>query len=75
MFTKSGISTDANDMDAVFARVKEDLRFANLDKALEEAVNLEGWPHVLCESWIKDTRRKLEVESLVELLENEVRTL
>ncbi|CCD23532.1 Mic60p NDAI_0B04990 [Naumovozyma dairenensis CBS 421] len=75
LFTKNGISPDSKDLDAIFARVKEYLRFSQLDKALEEVVTLEGWPHVLCQEWIKETRRKLEIEALVDILDNEIKLL
>lgn len=75
IFTKKGSSPSSNDFDSVFARVNENLRLAKLDKAVEEVVSLKGWPHILGKNWIADARRKIEVESLVNVLECEVRTL
>lgn len=75
LFTKEGSSPTNQDLDSVFSRVNENLRLSKLDKAVEEAVALQGWPHVLCQDWIKDARRKLEVEALVDVLDCELRTL
>lgn len=75
LFTKEGSSPKNQDLDSVFARVNENLRLSKLDKAVEEVVALQGWPYVLCQEWINDARRKLEVESLVDVLDCELRTL
>lgn len=75
IFTKQGSSPSNEDLDSVFARVNENLRLAKLDKAVEEVVSLQGWPHILCKDWIRDARRKIEVESLIDVLECEVRTI
>lgn len=75
LFTKQGSSPDNQDLDSVFARVNENLKLSKLDKAVEEAVALQGWPYVLCKEWINEARRKLEVESLVDVLDCELRTL
>lgn len=75
LFTKEGSSPTNQDLDSVFSRVNENLRLSKLDKAVEEVVALQGWPHVLCKEWISDARRKLEVEALVEVLDCELRTL
>lgn len=74
LFNKSGVSTE-NDMDSVIARVGENLRLSKLDQAVEEAVGLKGWPRVLCDDWVREARRKLEVETLVDVLDCEVRSL
>ncbi|SCW04422.1 LAFE_0H13168g1_1 [Lachancea fermentati] len=74
LFNKSGSSVE-NDMDSVIARVSENLRLANLENAVEEVVNLKGWPRVLCDEWVHEARKKLEVETLVDALDCEVRTL
>ncbi|QLQ78504.1 hypothetical protein HG537_0A07510 [Torulaspora globosa] len=75
LFTKQGSSPTNQDLDSVFSRINDNLRLSKLDKAVEEAVALQGWPHVLCQDWIKDARRKLEVEALVDVLDCELRTL
>lgn len=75
LFTKQGTSPTNTDLDSVFAKINEDLRLSKLDKAVEEVVALQGWPYVLCKDWIKEARRKLEVETLIDVLDCEVRTL
>ncbi|CAI4034774.1 hypothetical protein SMKI_11G2240 [Saccharomyces mikatae IFO 1815] len=75
LFTKTGNPSDATDFDSVYARVGDNLRVSNLNDAVEEVVSLEGWPHKVCEGWIEDARRKLEVQRLVEILDCEIRTL
>ncbi|QHS74607.1 Mic60p [Saccharomyces paradoxus] len=75
LFTKTGNPSDATDFDSVYARVGDNLRVSNLNDAVEEVVSLKGWPHKVCESWIEDARRKLEVQRLVEVLDCEIRTL
>ena len=75
LFTKTGNSSDATDFDSVYARVGDKLRVSNLNDAVEEVVSLKGWPHKVCEGWIEDARRKLEVQRLVEILDCEIRTL
>ncbi|CAI4940281.1 CFC_HP_G0057030.mRNA.1.CDS.1 [Saccharomyces cerevisiae] len=75
LFTKTGNPSNATDFDSVYARVGDNLRVSNLNDAVEEVVSLKGWPHKVCESWIEDARRKLEVQRLVEILDCEIRTL
>lgn len=75
LFTKQGSSPANKDLDNVYAKVGERLRLSKLDEAVEEVVALKGWPHVLCKDWINQARKRLEVESLISVLDNEVRTL
>lgn len=75
LFSKKGISTSSDDLDALFARVQTNLEMSKLDNAIEDVVSLNGWPRVLCEQWIKDARRKLEVESLINVLDAELKVL
>ncbi|CAR29975.1 hypothetical protein ZYGR_0AD06660 [Zygosaccharomyces rouxii] len=75
LFTKQGSSPINEDLDNVYAKVSERLRLSKLDEAVEEVLALKGWPHVLCKDWIVQARKRLEVESLISVLDNEVRTL
>ncbi|CAI4045114.1 hypothetical protein SKDZ_11G2220 [Saccharomyces kudriavzevii ZP591] len=75
LFTKTGNPSAATDFDSVYARVGDNLRISNLNEAVEEVVSLKGWSHRVCEGWIEDARRKLEVQRLVEILDCEIRTL
>ena len=75
LFSKKGISASSDDLDALFARVQTNLETAKLENAIEDAVSLNGWPRVLCEQWIKDARRKLEMEALIDVLDAELKVL
>ena len=76
LFTKEGNpDKNAADLDALFSRVQYNLRLHKLEDAVEEAVTLSGWPRVLCENWIEDARRKLEVEKLVDVIDSDLKTL
>ena len=76
LFTKEGNpDKKAADLDALFSRVQYNLRLHKLEDAVEEAVTLSGWPRVLCENWIEDARRKLEVEKLVDVIDSDLKTL
>lgn len=75
LFTKQGSSPVNEDLDNVYANVTEKLRLSKLDEAVEEVLSLKGWPHVLCKDWIAQARKRLEVESLISVLESEIRTL
>ncbi|EDO14676.1 hypothetical protein Kpol_282p3 [Vanderwaltozyma polyspora DSM 70294] len=75
LFTKRGVSVDGTDLDSVYAKVSENIRLSKLDKALADVVSLKGWPHVVCQGWIDDAKRKLEVEALIDVLDSEVRAL
>ncbi|KAG0669381.1 Formation of crista junctions protein 1 [Maudiozyma exigua] len=75
LFSKKGISTNSDDLDTLFARVQTNLETAKLDDAIEDVVSLNGWPRVLCEQWIIDARRKLEIESLIDVLDSELKVM
>ncbi|SMN19286.1 similar to Saccharomyces cerevisiae YKR016W FCJ1 Mitochondrial inner membrane protein involved in formation and molecular structure of crista junctions [Maudiozyma saulgeensis] len=75
LFSKKGISTSGDDLDALFARVQTNLETAKLDDAIEDVISLKGWPRVLCEQWVKDARRKLEIESLIDILDCELKVM
>ncbi|AAS53477.2 AFR106Cp [Eremothecium gossypii ATCC 10895] len=74
LFTKEGFST-TQDMDAVTARIAENLRLNKLDCALEEAVNMKGWSRKSADAWVDLARRRLEVLTLLDVIEAEVKTL
>lgn len=76
-------STKLNDSDTlknenlgiVYSRIQNNIKLSNLEDAVMDAVQLDGWTRALCEDWIKDARRKLEFETLLQVLNNEVKTL
>ncbi|CCK69272.1 Mic60p KNAG_0C01590 [Huiozyma naganishii CBS 8797] len=75
LFTKKGVSAEENDMDAVFSKIQSEIGMSDLKSAVEDVVQLQGWPRVLCDEWIKAARRKLEAESLLDVLEAELKTI
>ena len=75
LFTKRGVSPDGTDLDSFYSKVSENIRLSKLDVALADAVSLQGWPHVLCQDWIEDAKVKLEVQTLIEVLDSEIRSL
>ncbi|KAH3668273.1 hypothetical protein OGAPHI_002027 [Ogataea philodendri] len=78
LFAKSGkpVKTDdeliGNDIESVIARVNEYLVKNELDNAVEEVSNMKGWARKLADDWLAESRRKLELQFLVDLLETEV---
>lgn len=79
LFTKSGVSEKSqsaglmgNDIEAVIARVNDYLQKNQLDNAVEEVALLKGTPRQLSEDWLLESRRKLEMQLLTELLDNEI---
>lgn len=75
LFTKSGTSPNGEDYDTLFAKVQDNLKYSRLGNALEDVIALEGWPRLLCENWIEDARRKLEVETLIDVINTELKIL
>ncbi|CCF55790.1 hypothetical protein KAFR_0A03550 [Kazachstania africana CBS 2517] len=73
LVTKRG-DNQKNDLDSIFARVSDYLKLSKLNLALEEVIKLEGWPRILCEEWICDARRKLEIKSLIDLMDYDLKT-
>lgn len=79
LFSKSGVSEKSqsgglmgNDIEAVIARVNNYLQKNQLDNAVEEVALLKGAPRQLSEDWLVESRRKLEMQLLTELLDNEI---
>lgn len=74
LFNKTGISPD-NDIDSVISRVSENIRMNKLDKAVEDVVQLQGWSRLEAEDWLQAARTKLEFETLVDVIDHEIKTL
>lgn len=68
------ISKNEN-LSIVYSRIQNNIKLSNLEDAVMDAVQLDGWTRALCEDWIEDARRKLEFETLLQVLNNEVKTL
>ncbi|KAH3675825.1 hypothetical protein WICMUC_002471 [Wickerhamomyces mucosus] len=63
------------DIESVISRVSNNLSLNKLDDAVEEVSNLKGWSRKLANDWVVESRKRLEVEFLVNLIELESRTL
>lgn len=74
LFSKSGISND-NDIDSVISRVTENIKLNRLDKAVEDVVQLQGWSRLEADDWLQAARSKLELETLVDVIDHEIKTL
>lgn len=78
LWSKSGVPIKSddealgNDVESVIARVNNFLQKNQLDDAVEEVTHLKGVARELANDWLVDTRRKLEIQFLVDLLSTEV---
>lgn len=78
LWSKSGVPIKndndlvGNDVESVIARVNNYLQKNQLDNAVEEVTHLKGVARELTNDWLVDTRRKLEIQFLVDLLSTEV---
>jgi len=70
-----GVKPDGKDIESVIGRVEASLIKGQLDDAVEEVSNLKGWPRKLADDWVKEGRKKLEIEFLVNLIDAESKTL
>jgi len=74
LLSKEG-HVDGKDIESVIARVENYLISNQLDNAVEEIANLKGWNRKLADDWLIESRKRLEVEFLVKLIDLESRTL
>ncbi|EIF46537.1 putative mitochondrial protein fmp13 [Brettanomyces bruxellensis AWRI1499] len=72
---KSDDSIAGSDVESVLARVNDDLVKNNLDSAVEEVANMKGWPRRLANDWLEESRKKLELQFLVEVIDTEIRVI
>lgn len=71
LFAKAGDS-QGEDVPSVLARAENALlRRKDLDSAVREINSLKGWPKVLAQDWLKESRRRLEVEQGIGLVQAE----
>lgn len=68
-----GSKPSGKDIESVIGRIETSLSSGDLDIAIEEATNLKGWPRRLADDFVKEGRKRLEVQFLVDLLESEAR--
>lgn len=70
-----GVKPQGKDIESVIGRVEASLIKGQLDDAVEEVSNLKGWPRKLADDWVKEGRKKVEIEFLVDLIDAETRVL
>lgn len=66
---------DGNDLESVIARVNGYLIRNELDNAVEEVSSLKGWSRRLANDWVDESRKKLELEFLVNIINAELTRL
>ncbi|CCH43934.1 putative secreted protein [Wickerhamomyces ciferrii] len=74
LLSKEG-HVEGKDIESVISRVDNYLISNQLDDAVEEIANLKGWNRKLADDWLIESRKRLEVEFLVNLIDLESRTL
>ncbi|ONH69058.1 MICOS complex subunit MIC60 [Cyberlindnera fabianii] len=74
LISKEG-HAEGRDIESVIARVQTNLVRNDLDDAVEEVANLKGWSRKLADDWLVESRKRLEVEFLVSVIDLESRTL
>lgn len=70
-----GSKPNGKDIESVIGRIDTALTKGDLDIAVEEAANLKGWPRRLADDWVKEGRKRLEAQFLVDVLESEARII
>lgn len=66
LFKKSG-PVDGSDINSILARAEDRLVRRDLDGAARELNQLEGWAGVLAKDWLKEARKRLEVEQAIDV--------
>ncbi|VEU19312.1 DEKNAAC100032 [Brettanomyces naardenensis] len=69
---KSDDKIEGADVESVIARVNNFLVKNELDNAVEEVTNLKGWPRKLADDWLKEGRKKLEIQFLLDVVDTEM---
>ena len=64
----------SDSVESKLARVDYNLNNGKLDKAVEELNSLEGWPRVVESDYLEKVRRHLELETLVDVIEADLRS-
>ena len=75
LFPVKGAKPDGKDIESVIGRVESSLARGELDVAVEEAANLKGWSRKLADDWVKEGRKKLEIEFLMKIIDAESKIL
>ncbi|KAL6937959.1 hypothetical protein ACO0RG_004485 [Hanseniaspora osmophila] len=75
LFTKSGAVSNGESMEDVIARVGEHLKLSKLDAAVEEVTQLQGWSRIVVDDWLQSARLKLEVQTLIDVIDSDAKSL
>ncbi|OBA16977.1 putative mitochondrial protein [Metschnikowia bicuspidata var. bicuspidata NRRL YB-4993] len=70
-----GAKPDGKDIESVIGRVEQSLVRGELDSAVEEVANLKGWTRKLADDWVREGRKRLEAEFLIDLIDAETKVL
>ena len=67
MFQPKASVTEGSDVGSVLARAEWCLGEKDLDGAAREVNTLKGWPGKLAQDWLREARRRLEVQQALEV--------
>lgn len=70
-----GAKPHGKDIESVIGRVEQSLVRGELDSAVEEVANLKGWTRKLADDWVREGRKRLEAEFLVDLITAETKIM
>jgi mitofilin len=68
LFTPKAAVVEGDDVSSVLARAEWCLGEKDLDGAAREVNNLKGWPKKLAADWLREARRRLEVQQALEVV-------
>ncbi|EJT48161.1 hypothetical protein A1Q1_02865 [Trichosporon asahii var. asahii CBS 2479] len=71
MFRPQAGLVEGDSVDAHIARAEWALANKDLDAATREINNLRGWPRKLAEDWLREARRRLEVQQALDVVGTE----
>lgn len=70
-----GLNPNGKDIESVIGRVSQSLVRGDLDIAVEEVSSLKGWTRRLANDWVKEGRKRLEAEFLLDVVEAEAKIM
>lgn len=70
LFAKTG-NVEGEDVASVISRAEDRLSRKDLDGAAREVNQLKGWAGVLAGDWLREARKRLEVEQALEIVKAE----
>lgn len=72
MFQKAGLPV-GDDVESVLTRSELLLEEGNLEEAVREINSLSGWAKTLSRDWLAESRRVLEVQQAIDVIQTEAR--